>query len=84
MYWPIRIKEIIQWFDFHPVVDHTAGIIETNISLIPLLLEGLQCFIFFYFKINIMKRRKKKGSIFITCINYDRRTGLKRLKQSKK
>ena len=34
-YWPISIKEKIQWFAFHSIVEHTACIIETDVSLIP-------------------------------------------------
>ena len=35
----ISIKETIQWFPFHSIVEHTGEIIETDISLIPLLLK---------------------------------------------
>ena len=27
-YWPTSIKEIIQWFPFHTIMEHTAYIIE--------------------------------------------------------
>ena len=53
-----RALKTIQWFHFHSSVEHTAGIIETDTSLIPLLLKVFQCFKCVYFNINITKRGK--------------------------
>ena len=65
----------IQGFPFHSIFEHIAGIIETDISLIPLLLKVFAIFRCIYFNTNITKR-KKLESIFIKHINCDRSTGL--------
>ena len=38
-YWPTSIKEIIQWFTFIPIMEHTENILEPNKSLTPSLLK---------------------------------------------
>ena len=43
-YWPISIKETIQWFPFHSIVEHTEAITKTDISIIPLLLKVFEMF----------------------------------------
>ena len=43
-HWPNVIKETIQWFTFHSIVEHTAGIIETDVSLLPSLLKFFAMF----------------------------------------
>ena len=43
-YCPISTKEKNQCFPFHFIVEHTAGIIEKDISLIPLLLKVFEMF----------------------------------------
>ena len=57
-------------------MEHTAGIIETYISLIPVSIKVFEMFQMrlFYYKHN--KEEKKVESIFIKCINCDRSTGL--------
>ena len=44
-YWIIRIKETIQWFPFRSIVEHNAGIIETDISIIPLIIKVFAMFL---------------------------------------
>ena len=34
-YWPISIKEIIQWFPFLSIIEVTASNTETDLSLLP-------------------------------------------------
>ena len=74
-YWPIIIKETIHWFPFHSNVDHTAGIIETYISLIPSLFKVFAMFqiLLFYYKHN--EEENDVEAIAIKCSNCDRSTG---------
>ena len=57
-------------------MEHTAGIIETDISLIPLLLKFFAIFQMrlFYSKRN--EEEKKLESLFNKCSNNDRSTSL--------
>ena len=43
-YRPISTKETIQCFPLHSIVEHTAGIIETDILLIILLSKVFEMF----------------------------------------
>ena len=76
VYWPIITKETIQWFPFQSIVDHTEGIIETYISLIPSLLKGFAMYQMplFYYKHN--KEDNVVEAIAIKCSNCDISTGL--------
>ena len=69
-------KRKIQWFPFHSIVENTAGIIETDKSLIPLLLKVFAIFQMplFYYKHN--EEENVVEAKAIKCINCDRSTGL--------
>ena len=57
-------------------MEHTADIIETDISLIPLLLKVFAMFQMHLFQYKHNEEDKKVESIAIKCSNYDGSTGL--------
>ena len=75
-YWTISIKEKNQWFPFHSILKHTAGIIKTDKSLITLILKDFAMFQMSLFEYKHNEEEKKVESIFIKCSNCDRITGL--------
>ena len=39
LYWPISIKDLIQWFPFLAIIEHTVNTLKPNKGLIPSLLN---------------------------------------------
>ena len=69
LYWPTSIKEMIQWFPFLTVIEHTENTIRTNKGRIPSLLK-----VFYLFQLRLFDDKyNKEGKCFyaiaIRCIN---------------
>ena len=70
-YWPKLIKEIIQWFPFLTVMEHTANITEKNNELISSLLK-----VFAMFEILLSYKKGILDVLFLKYINFKRVTCL--------
>ena len=76
MYWPNPIKDIIKWFIFSSIIDHTANILEPNKALIPSLLRVFAMFQLYIFYDTHNEEYNVLYSIAINCSNYNKETGL--------
>ena len=66
-YWPTSKKEAIQWFPFLGIMEYNADNIETQITLLPLLLEKNQCFRCVFGMINKNIEENVVENITIRC-----------------
>ena len=71
LYWPTSIKDIIEWFPFLPIMEHTINIIETNKGRNASLLKS-----FAMFEFRLIGDIEKLDVIAIKCIHFKKETGL--------
>ena len=64
LYWPKSRKDIIKWFPFLVIMEHTANIMMTNKELISSLLR-----VFAMFELCFIGDTVKLDIIAIRCIN---------------
>ena len=80
MYWPISIKDTLQWLPFLTMMEHTANIIKPNKGIIPSLLK-----VFAIFELRLIYDKDKLEAIAIRYINCKKATGFfKELQHLKK
>ena len=63
-YWPISIKDTIDWFPFLAIMEYTANLMKTNKGIILSLLK-----VFAMFELRLIGDRNKVEAIAIRCIN---------------
>ena len=64
LYWPISIKDIMKWFYFLTIMEHTANMMETNKVIIPPLLKA-----FLMLELRSIGDKEIFDVIGIKCIN---------------
>ena len=76
IYWPTSTKEVILWFYFQNIMDYNEENIETEITLLPLLLTFFAMFqlCFWYNKENV--DGKFVENVAIRCSNCGKSTGI--------